>query len=226
MLRCKVRPLRAVIFDMDGTLTVPAIDFRRLRKELGLLSGDLVEEIEKLPPEAKARAWIVVERYEDEALKHLVPQPGCVALLQRCRSAGLLIGTVTRNTQRSVDRFSSLTGFVFDGVVTRDFRPVKPHPAPVLHLLRQWRIPPSAALVVGDHGHDIESGRAAGAWTCWFENPGANAPPGPADFRAKSMAELEDFLFGGKAPWAVVARAEPRKTGVGLFHPPEEEAPS
>lgn len=189
---------QAVIFDMDGTLTVPTIDFRRLREELGLPSGDLVDEIERLPPECRTRAWRVVERYEEEALARLAPQPGCVELLRRCRAAGLRIGIVTRNTGRSVEAFSRRTGFVFDGVVTRDFRPVKPHPAPVLYLLDQWRIEPTKALVVGDYVHDIESGHAAGAWTCWFENPGAGPPPKQADFHVRSMRGLEDLLFGEK----------------------------
>ena len=36
---------RALIFDMDGTLTEPALDFQEIRREIGVCSGDLVEEI-------------------------------------------------------------------------------------------------------------------------------------------------------------------------------------
>ena len=48
-------------------------------------------------------------------------------------------------------------------VLTRDFLPCKPDPAPLLHICRQWKVPSSAVVMVGDGVNDMQSGRSAGA---------------------------------------------------------------
>ena len=63
------------IFDLDGTLTVPAHDFEGMRRTLGLPEGKpILEEIAKLP---KAKALRVLEDLHDmefEVARNAVPQ--------------------------------------------------------------------------------------------------------------------------------------------------------
>ena len=47
-------------------------------------------------------------------------------------------------------------------MVTRDFEPCKPHPAPVLHICEQWGLQPNQVAVVGDDKTDMISGLRAG----------------------------------------------------------------
>jgi hypothetical protein len=47
-------------------------------------------------------------------------------------------------------------------VVTRDFEPCKPHPAPVLHICDEWGLQPGQVAVVGDDKTDMISGLRAG----------------------------------------------------------------
>ena len=47
--------------------------------------------------------------------------------------------------------------------MTRDFKPPKPDPAPVLHITQQWGFDCTNVMVVGDHRQDMECGRKAGA---------------------------------------------------------------
>ena len=47
-------------------------------------------------------------------------------------------------------------------ILTRDFKPAKPDPAPVFHICKQWKIECCNVVVVGDHRHDIECGKSAG----------------------------------------------------------------
>jgi HAD superfamily hydrolase (TIGR01509 family) len=185
----------ALIFDMDGTLTRPVLDFGAIRRELGIPQGDIVEAIRSRSAGEQKIAWAVIERHEEDALERQVLQPGCLELLARCRSEGLRLGLVTRNAPRSVAHFCSRYGVTFDGVVTRDFPQMKPHPGPVLHLLKEWNVPSSRALVIGDYIHDVESGRAAGTRTCFFQNPGLAFHGQNADYTVSSMAELENLIF-------------------------------
>ena len=49
-------PPEAFIFDLDGTLTIPQLDFEGSRKEMGIAAGPILEELELLDDEAAARA--------------------------------------------------------------------------------------------------------------------------------------------------------------------------
>ncbi|OGV63657.1 MAG: hypothetical protein A2498_11510 [Lentisphaerae bacterium RIFOXYC12_FULL_60_16] len=189
-------PYHAVIFDMDGTLTVPVLDFNAIRAEIGLdTRGDLSDDILRLAPVAQARAWAVVERHEQRAREQQTLQTGALELLTRCRSTGMRVGLATRNTRASVDHFMQRFNFRFDGITTREEPPLKPHPQAILRLIDPWGIPPESTLVVGDFRHDIESGYAAGTRTCFFQNPGVPFTGERADFVVDSMQALAELIF-------------------------------
>ena len=134
---------------------------------------------------------------EDKALRQQKLQEGCLELLQACSRNHVKTGVVTRNARRSVDHFCREHGVRFDGVITREFSVLKPHPGPILHLLEKWRMDPGLVLTVGDYLYDIECGRAAGTKTCFFQNPGKPFYGENADFVVNSMAELERLVFPG-----------------------------
>jgi len=186
---------KGLIFDMDGTLTKPVIDFGAIRRELAIPIGDLTVEIERLAPSARRKAWAIIEAHEERALHEQTLQDGCLELLRKCRNHSLKVGLVTRNAGRSVDHFCERHGFVFDGVVTREFDVLKPHPGPVLHLLRAWSLPARSVLTIGDYLYDIQSGQAAGTRTCFFQNPGAAFHGQDADFTCTSMLEIDRIVF-------------------------------
>lgn len=192
------REIRGIIFDMDGTLTVPVLDFAAIRKEIGLTAegGDLARKIREMPPDFAQAAWAVIERHEALATDQARLQPGATTLLETCRERGLRLGLLTRNTRRSVDGLCRRFALRFDTVVTREFPHIKPHPEPVLHICRQWCLPTHRTLVVGDYRHDLESGRAAGSPTVFVRNPGSEDFSALADWTVDSLDELRRRLFG------------------------------
>jgi HAD superfamily hydrolase (TIGR01509 family) len=192
-----MKPMRfqGLIFDMDGTLTVPMLDFKAIRREIGIQGGDLVVEIGKRPPGEQKLAWEVIEAHEERAAKAMQLQPGALDLLSACRSRAVKLGLVTRNAARSVEELCRRFSLRFDAVVTREFPHMKPHPGPVLHILDAWRVDPREVLTVGDYLYDLQSGRAAGTQTCFFHNPGTTSYAQDADFSVASMAELSRLVF-------------------------------
>ncbi len=188
--------IRGIIFDMDGTLTVPVIDFDAVRKELGLTHGDIAHYIRALPGLEQSEAWAVVERHEQHARENLVLQPGCLELLERLDAAGIRMGILTRNGPESITPLLAQTGELFDPIITRDYPHLKPHPAPIREILEAWALPASEVLMVGDYIHDVECGRAAGTHTCYFWNAGAVDYRDEADVSVRTMSELEQLLFG------------------------------
>jgi HAD superfamily hydrolase (TIGR01549 family) len=205
-----VRPprFRGVIFDLDGTLTRPTLDFAAMRREIGIPDGDLAEQIPQLPEGRRQEAWAIVEAHEERALREQELQDGALELLARCRDADIRTGVLTRNLARSVDHFCRQHGVQFDAVVTREFPFIKPRPEPVLHILEAWGMPPGDALMVGDYAHDVTCGRAAGVRTCFFQNPGRPDYGGDADYTVRSMAELDALLF--------TDRGQPHRSGSAL----------
>jgi HAD superfamily hydrolase (TIGR01549 family) len=185
----------ALILDMDGTITRPTLDFHRIRAEIGLPPGDLTEVIAALPEPEQARAWQIIEAHEEAALHRQELQEGCAELLEACRANGMRIGVLTRNTQVSVDHLCARFDLCFDAALTREFPHMKPHPAPILHMLAQWQISPAAAIMVGDYVHDLECGRAAGTTTCFFRNAGCADYSDGADYTVSSMLQLQAVLF-------------------------------
>ena len=47
-------------------------------------------------------------------------------------------------------------------ILTREFQPVKPHPAAVLHIASKWNINPQNMMMIGDDKQDILCGSSAG----------------------------------------------------------------
>lgn len=184
-----------IVFDMDGTLTRPALDFGAIRRETGLGSGDLAHQIQFLPPARQREAWAIIERHESEAMQGQALQDGAAALLAACRDRGIKLGIATRNVRASVDHLCARFGLHFDAVVTREFPCMKPDPAVILHILEAWRLPAAAVLTVGDYVHDLQCGRAAGTATCFFQNPGHPDYGHEADFVVSSMAGLAAIVL-------------------------------
>jgi pyrophosphatase PpaX len=178
--------LRAVLFDLDGTLidsiglivaamhhafdgfdgTVPAdADWMAgigtpLYKQLALYARS-AEELDML--RERYRAYQVI--HHDNVIKEF---PGTTAVLEDLHARGLVMGVVTSKNDQLARRGLELTGLA-------KFLPVvigadsvtkhKPEPEPVLLALDRLGVGADEALMMGDSPHDISSGNAAGVRT-------------------------------------------------------------
>jgi HAD superfamily hydrolase (TIGR01509 family) len=168
-----VRPLSACrhwVFDLDGTLTLAVHDFALIRRELAIpAEQDILGHLAALPAAdaAAKRAWLMA--HERELAAASLPAPGAVALLRALHAAGCQLGILTRNdhalAQLTLAEIGVADLFPPEAIVGRDEAVAKPHPAGLwLHAAR-WAVAPADLVMVGDHGYDLEAGRAAGALT-------------------------------------------------------------
>ncbi len=185
----------AVIFDLDGTLTRPYLDFDAIRREIGISSGTLLEALELMPAEQKARAHTIILRHEWDAARNASLHDHAVETVAACRAHGHAAALLTRNTRSVVDFVLSRFGFVFDAIRTRDDGAIKPSAQPVLSICEEVRADPAQSWVIGDFLYDILSGRAAGARTVLM----IGDAPSPdyadqADFVIRCLSQLPPIL--------------------------------
>ncbi len=179
-------PLRAVLFDLDGTL-LDSIElilggFREMmRVHHGHVPSDevwlagigtpLADQIAHLAADA-AQAEAIRETYAAYNVRHheelAAPYPGVVPVVEQLRAAGTPLALITskrrRGALRGLDRMG-LSG-AFDLVLgADDVLRAKPDPWPVTHALERLGVAPRDAVFVGDSSHDMAAGRAAGVRT-------------------------------------------------------------
>jgi beta-phosphoglucomutase-like phosphatase (HAD superfamily) len=62
--------IMGIIFDMDGTLTIPVLQFHEMRTRLGLSpSQDILPTVLSFPPERQAKAMAIIEEMEEEGVR-------------------------------------------------------------------------------------------------------------------------------------------------------------
>lgn len=163
---------KAILFDMDGTLTRPVLDFDQIRRDMGIGKGPILESIKKMNPADRAVAEQILFRHEDRAAEESELNEGCRELLEWVAQAGLSSALITRNTRKSVETVFRRHALHFDICITREDGKYKPDPAPLLLACQRLKIAPANAWMVGDGYHDIEAGLAAGMPAIWISHRG------------------------------------------------------
>ncbi len=156
---------RLVIFDMDGTLTRPALDFDRIRAEIGITSGTILEALESMLPDERPRAIAIIEAHERIAARDSELQDGVREVLEFLRRNDICVAIATRNSRQSVQTVLEKHDLVVDYAHSRDDGAVKPSPQPVLNICKYLSVAPEETWMVGDYEYDIQSGNSAGATT-------------------------------------------------------------
>jgi HAD superfamily hydrolase (TIGR01509 family) len=156
--------IEAVIFDLDGTLTEPFLDFDQIRKEIGLPPGvGILEGIKTMTPDQQRRAEQILLDHEDKAAQNSKLNDGAKEILDILHHQNIPVGLLTRNVRKNVELVAAVHGLRFDAIVDREDGPVKPDGFGVRLLCQQFGVCPSRTLVVGDFRHDLESAKNAGA---------------------------------------------------------------
>jgi HAD superfamily hydrolase (TIGR01509 family) len=180
-------PIKAVIFDLDGTITQPYFDFDAIREEIGLArdSGPLLESMEKMTPELRRKAEDILYNHEEKAVIESKLNSGAKHTLLRLRAEGIHIGVLTRNKRDNAYAIASRHNLQFDAVIGREDGPVKPDAFGVLELCRQFGVKPQETLLVGDYLFDLLCAKAAGACAVLLAN----------HHQADDFAEHADFCI-------------------------------
>lgn len=155
----------AVIFDLDGTLTRPYLDFDAIRKEVGIESGPILEAVAAMDGARRRRADEILQRHERRAADNATLYNGAVEVLATLAKRGHPLAVLTRNARRNALQVLTKHGLHVDTLRTREDGPIKPSPEPVLSICAELGTEPEQSWLVGDHLMDMKTGLAAGTHT-------------------------------------------------------------
>jgi 2-phosphoglycolate phosphatase len=216
--------LKAVIFDLDGTLVdtadefVPvvqslraehgrdAMDPQRIRASVSNGARALVSlglDMSEDAPEFESQRLRLLELYSDVLGSLAKPYPGIESLLRELEQRGVAWGISTNKPRQYTEpllqrlAIQPQPGSV---VCPDDVAERKPHPES-LHLnCRELGCSPQEAIYVGDHLRDIEAGRRAGMYTIaaayGYIEPGDDPNGWGADACVQCSTELLSFILG------------------------------
>lgn len=210
----KPRRLRAMVFDFDGTLARPALDFSLMKARIASLARDRlgrspepgplpalewIEELAALMPRQSAEAFReeshrMILGMESEAASRTSLFGFVRPVLARLRQRGAVPAVITRNTRLSVDTvFPDAAAYLGVVLAREDVAAVKPDPGHLLAALAALGAGPEEAVMVGDHPTDVLTARRAGTLAAAVASGGTDEEElrlaGP-DFLAKDAGEL------------------------------------
>jgi phosphoglycolate phosphatase len=183
-------PVKAVLFDLDGTLldtapdlvtaanamlgelALPALDAQSIKNFIGggiatLVKRTLAASLESEPDaQLLERAMPLYEKhYAKVMLNQTRPFAGVVEGLQAMRAQGLRLACVTNKAERFTRPLLGATGLLdfFELLVCGDSLPKKkPDPLPLRHACAHFGVEPREVLLIGDSPLDTQAARAAG----------------------------------------------------------------
>lgn len=214
-------PLRAVIFDFDGTLldSFPAIVaafnaalepiHRRTWSPAEVIAHFGLPDIPMVSSEfpadiADADRQAALERYfaaYERAHDQIVPFDGVTELLQSLAGRGIPMGVMTGKGSRAAHISLRYVGWekYFGSVVTGDdIAEQKPHPEGALRVAQELGIDPGECAFVGDSPADIGAGENAGMFSIvagWHDYYAAELRQMKPDLWPHTPLELRDWTL-------------------------------
>jgi len=214
--------LKAVIFDLDGTLINSAICFKEMKSRIirhlesrgvihGLLNDGMLNfEITRLAVEnlrlksfseehiqrILGEASEIMNEIELGSLDGATLVEGVPGTLKALKAKGLRLGIITRGCREYAERILSRFGLrkYFDAVVARDDvdRP-KPDPEHARQLLKALDVAAKDALFVGDHWSDAECARRSGVEFLFVRKRGQSVDA-PEAFGFPTVGDIEEIV--------------------------------
>jgi HAD superfamily hydrolase (TIGR01509 family) len=188
---------RAMLLDMDGTITRPMLDFARIHQEMGIGERPILEALSEMEGDRKREAEAVLLRHEKEAAENSDLNDGCAELIQWVKKRGIAMAVITRNSLVSTRTVCRKHGLEFDVLITRESGEFKPSPAPLLDACGRLGVERTSAWMVGDGQFDVEAGLAAGIKTVWVSHGRKRAFAAEPWMTIMDMMELSRLLADG-----------------------------
>jgi len=177
--------IRAVIFDLDGTLLIMKLKVREAKERLIQRLKEIGVNIDRIDPKLSTEEIILETMkeygfsrnylmklvdesyipYELQAAEAAELREGVKEVLKELKAVGFKLAVASNSARRGVYLALKNTSIkdLFDVIVTRsDVNRMKPNGALIAETLRRLNVKPSEAVYIGDTVHDILAARRVG----------------------------------------------------------------
>ncbi len=188
--------IRALVFDLDGTLVDSRLDFPAMRAETGCPEGVGLLEFcaGESDPARRQRIEDIIHRHEVAGAEGASWMPGAKRLLEQLRLRQWPLAVFTRNSRESALRTIEKLQIPIEQLIAREDAPPKPDPGGLRVLIERWGLPANSVLMIGDFRYDIEAGANAGTRTCLYDPTGDSPWAGHADLDISHFDQLAGAL--------------------------------
>ena len=189
--------IRGIIFDMDGTITAPDLEFAKIKEAAGIGDVDLLDYLREATGQEYARVHQLLMRFEEGGVASARLNRGARTLLRYLTQHHIPTALLTRNSRKSVAGVCQKLNLKFDVVITREDGPHKPAPEPIWQIAQQWKLRRSELLMVGDYKWDVLCAANAGI-PCAVLLAGTAQPEWArtARYRLQRLTEIIAILEG------------------------------
>ena len=214
--------IKAIIWDLDGTLIYFNIDFLRARREAikilkkeGVPKPLLSVEFSILDNVAKSRDFFKAQGFPEQKVSKIIKEvddtitkvefeaaqqaqmvEGIDQVLEFAKTKKLKQAIFTFNTEKNAETSLNKVNLshYFDIIVGRDnVDNLKPHPEHLTYICNQLKIKPTEALVIGDSSRDIEAAINVGAYSIALNTKNTSFLRGESIKQANTIIELNEI---------------------------------
>lgn len=188
------RSVRALAFDLDGTITCTDVRFAPFRERMGCGDTDVLAFIEEASPEDQAAYYRILDDYEQAIRQNCRLNDGFLEVMEFCRRQGIKTGIITRSSRHHARQVVQQLDIPITTIIGREDTSPKPSGQPLLLLAELLQVTPPDMLFVGDFLWDLLAGRNAGVTTVLLLNDHNREFAPLADHIISSLGELPEIL--------------------------------
>jgi HAD superfamily hydrolase (TIGR01549 family) len=187
--------IKAVIFDLDGTITKTSVKFAPYRQEIGTLEKDVLKYIQTLDVEKQVKMYNLLADYEYRIQQDCMLNEGFLEIMNFLKEKNIQSGIITRSSRKHANKVIEKLNIPIKVVIGRDDVSPKPSGEPLILMSKLLSVSREKMLFVGDFLWDIQAGKNAGVKTVLLLTSYSKDFAHLSDYVIHNLRQIKDIII-------------------------------